>query len=373
MNFNLTEDTGMVKDNANKFLKDKCTSSAVKEMIDSEECYSKTLWKEIADLGWIGYVYDEKYGGSGGSFFDLFIIFEQIGKYLLPSPFLESGVLSGFIINEAGSDEQKDLYLPSLVMGKKILTTALLDEAGNYDFDNPALRVDKTGSGKYVMHGKRTLVPYANVADGIIVCANIEGQGATLFIIEKPFTGIKLEQFYTLTGEKRWLVDFQKVELTEKNILGEMKKGSIYINNIIPRLVVLKCGEMLGGLERVCNMTVQYMKEREQFGAPLGRLQAVQHYCADMATYYEGAKLIAYQAASLADKGRPYIKEMHMAKAWLSDTYKKATWIAHQLHGAIGFAEEHDLHLYYKHAKVSEFEFGDSAEHRDKLASEMSL
>jgi alkylation response protein AidB-like acyl-CoA dehydrogenase len=107
-------------------------------------------------------------------------------------------------------------------------------------------------------------------------------------------------------------------------------------------------------------MTVDYVKQRVQFGRPLGALQVVQHYCADISTFADTSRMIAYQAASFIDAGLPCAKEVAMAKAWCSDAYKKSTQIAHQLHGGIGFTEEHDLHLYYKHAKVSELDFGDS-------------
>ena len=130
---------------------------------------------------------------------------------------------------------------------------------------------------------------------------------------------------------------------------------------------------MLGGLERVLEMTIAYVKERHQFGRPLGSLQAVQHNLADMATYLETTRLITYQAASLLSEGIACDKEIAMAKAWSSDAYKKCTWTGHQLHGAIGFTEEHDLHLYYKHAKQSELSFGSSWFHRAKVAEEMGI
>ena len=145
------------------------------------------------------------------------------------------------------------------------------------------------------------------------------------------------------------------------------------MEKIIPKLIALKCAEMVGGLSKVVDMTVDYVKQRVQFWKPLGVLQVVQHYCADMTTFLDTARLIAYQAASLISAGLPCAKEVAMAKAWCGDAYKKSTQIAHQLHGGIGFTEEHDLHLYYKHAKVSELEFGDSWVQRQKVADAMGI
>jgi alkylation response protein AidB-like acyl-CoA dehydrogenase len=130
---------------------------------------------------------------------------------------------------------------------------------------------------------------------------------------------------------------------------------------------------MVGGLSRVVDMTVDYVKQRVQFGKPLGVLQVIHHYCADMTTLLDTARLVSYQAASLIGAGLPSAKEVAMAKAWCSDSYKKATQVAHQLYGGIGFTEEHDLHLYYKHAKASELDFGDSWVQRQKVAAEMGL
>ena len=130
---------------------------------------------------------------------------------------------------------------------------------------------------------------------------------------------------------------------------------------------------MLGGLERVVEMTVEYVKQRYQFDRPLGSLQVIQHYCADMATDLESARLITYQAASLLSESIPCTKEIAMAKAWCSDAYKKSTWIAHQLHGGVGFTEEYDLHLFYKHAKAAELSFEDAFFHRSRVADQLGI
>jgi len=136
---------------------------------------------------------------------------------------------------------------------------------------------------------------------------------------------------------------------------------------------MLKCAEMIGGMQQVVDRTVDYAKERQQFGKPLGTLQAVQHYCVDMTTLAETGRLMAYQAASLLSDGIACEKEVAMAKAWCSDAYKKCTWLAHQIHGGIGFTDEYNLDLFYRHAKEAELAFGDSWHHRSTVADEMGL
>ncbi len=375
MEFNLSEETILLRDSAGRFLKDNCPPSLVKEIIKEEKGFSTTIWKEMADLGWLGLIYDESYGGTGGQFFDLVILFEEIGKALLPSPFFCSAILSGLIINEAGDGNLKNEYLPHIIEGEKIFTVGLMDEQGDYDFSDPKIEAKETSDG-YVINGTRILVPYAHVADAVIVCAKVEGSGETgptLFKIDAKADGQKRVPLDTLTEEKVFAVIYEDVKLAPEDVIGSVGKGDSYLNKVLPRAIILKCGEMLGGMERVLEMTVAYMKERHQFGHPLGSLQVVQHYCVDMATYLETTRLITYQAATLLGEGIPCDKEIAMAKAWCSDAYKRCTWIGHQLHGGIGFTEEHDLHLYYKHAKESELAFGSSWFHRSKVAQEMGI
>jgi 3-oxocholest-4-en-26-oyl-CoA dehydrogenase beta subunit len=374
--FTLSDDAVMIQNVAREYLRERCTGVFLREMACDETGFSRTMWKEIAELGWLGILFDEAYGGSGASFLDMFVLCEEIGKVLFPSPLFCSAVLSGLIISEAGDEAAKKTLLPPLVAGERIFTTALLDEGGNRDFEAPDTTATEVGAGTYVLQGTRLLVPYAHVADALVVCAQVEGaagSGPTLFVVEKGAGGMKMVPLETLSAEKSFAVVFGGTEVPGSAILGAVGQGNKVMQEVIPRVVALKCGEMLGGLERVVEMTVAHVKERRQFGAPLGTLQAVQHHCADLATYLETARLLAYQAASLMSDGLPCRKEVSMAKAWCSDVYKKATWIAQQLHGGIGFTEEYDLHFFYKHAKEAELAFGDGRSHRARVADAMGI
>jgi alkylation response protein AidB-like acyl-CoA dehydrogenase len=377
MDFNLSDESKMLKSNAEKFMKEKSPGSFVKNILKEEKGFSEALWKEMADLGWLGLIHAEPYGGSGGDFFDLFVLFEEMGKAVFPSPFFCSAVSAGLLINEAGDESVKKAYLPGIIEGKKILTVGLQNEKGLYDYQKPALEARAVGKDSFRIRGTRLLVPYAHVADEILVCAKVmkssRSSGSTLFKTKAKGPGIQLTSLNTITGEKCFAVTYADYPATAKDALGSIGKGAACIEKVMPKLIALKCGEMLGGLSKVVDMTVDYVKQRAQFGKPLGVLQVVQHYCADMTTLLDTARMIAYQAASLISAGLPCAKEVAMAKAWCSDSYKRATQVAHQLHGGIGFTEEHDLHLYYKHAKALEMEFGDSWVQRQKVAEEMGF
>ena len=369
MDFNLSQETRMLKSNAEKFVKDKASSSAVKNFLKGEKGYSEGLWKEMADLGWLGLIHEEAYGGSGGNFFDLFVLFEEMGKAVLPSPFFCSAVFAGLLIRESGDERMKKELLPGIVEGKKIVTVALRDEKGDYDYPNPALQARESGRGSYRLQGTRLLVPYAHVAEEILVCAGLNN-GPTLFKTKSKGTGVQLTPLSTITDEKNFAAAYSDAPA---DLVGAAGKGAEYVDTVMPKLIALKCGEMLGGMTRVVDMTVEYVKQRVQFGKPLGVLQVVQHYCADMTTLLDTSRLVACQAASLIGAGVPCEKEVAMAKAWVSDAYKKCTQVAQQLHGGIGFTEEHDLHLYYKHAKASELDFGDSWAQRQRVADAMGF
>ena len=377
MDFSLREETRMLKNNAAKFMKEKSPGSLVKNVLKEEKGFSAAIWKEMADLGWLGLIYDDRYGGSGGEFFDLFVLFEEMGKAVLPSPFFCSAVFAGLLINEAGDEGVKKEILPGIIAGKKILTVGLRNEQGFYDHQDPALKAEEVGEGSFRINGTRLLVPYAHVADEIVVAANLRRgwnvSGPTLFKTKSQGPGVKLTPLSTITGEKYFAVTYTDYPAGLKDILGSPGKGAAVVEKVMDKLIALKCGEMVGGLSRVVDMTVDYVKQRVQFGKPLGVLQVVQHYCADMTTLLDTARMISYQAASLISAGLPCAKEVAMAKAWCSDAYKKSTQIAQQLHGGIGFTEEHDLHLYYKHAKTAEMDFGDSWYHRQKVADAMGF
>jgi alkylation response protein AidB-like acyl-CoA dehydrogenase len=376
MEFGFTSEQDMLRKSFAEFLSKECPIETVKELNESDAGFSRSVWKKIANLGWLGLGYPEADGGTDGSFLDLFILFEEVGKVQMPGPLFESIGLSAQLIHGVGDEVQQKALLPSILAGKKVVIPAFLDEKGRYDGDHPAIEAIEREAGSYVLNGTRLLVSYAQVADEILVCGMLSGgesSGPTIFRIDGQADGLTQTPLDTLTGGKVSALSFNDVSASGEDILGEKGRGATYLGRIRQKATVLKCAEMIGGMQRVVDRTVDYTKERHQFGHPLGTLQVVQHYCADMTTLSETGRLIAYQAASLLSEGHDCEKEVAMAKAWCSDAYKQCTWIAHQIHGGIGFTDEFNLDLFYKHAKASELAFGDSWVHRTTVADEMGL
>ena len=376
MDFALDEQTAILKETAQRFFRERFPSSRLRDVLASEEGYPPDLWREMAALGWLGLVCGEGYGGCGGSLLDLFVLVEEMGKVRLPGPFFCSSVLAGLLIEEAGDQRLKESLLPPMIRGEKIMTVALLDEKGRYDFDRPTLAARRLDGMTHELEGTRLLVPFAHVSEGILLCAST-GEGAdpvpTLFLVDPRAEGLRLFPLDTLTGEKAFALEFDRARVAADCTVGSIGQGNAHLRRLWPKAAVLKCAEMLGGIERVLEMTVTHVKERRQFDRPLGAFQAVQHACAEMATLRETTRLVTYQAAWLLSQGLPCEKEVALAKAWCNDASKRCMSIGHQLHGAIGFTEEHDMHFYSKHAKASEMAFGTSRLHRSCVADELGI
>jgi alkylation response protein AidB-like acyl-CoA dehydrogenase len=374
--FGLTKEQKMLRKSFTDFLSAKCTADKRKEWMSNAEGFSRDLFREIAQLGWTGLAYDETYGGMDGTFFELFLLCEEFGRWLPPGPFFASAVLSGLLIDMAGSEEQKQALLPALIRGEQILTVANLDEKAGRAETPVAVPADSGREGSCSLSGACILVPYGHAADGILVWAGPGGAergGSTLFLLNLKAEGITVSVQQSLSLEKTAAVRLDRVEAAAENILGAAGQADAYRERLLPKAVVLTCAEMIGGMRQLLDMTVAYAKSRHQFGRPLGSLQIIQHYCADMAADLETARLLAYQAAVLLDQGGPCAKEVAMAKAWCSDVYNRSCLAAHQIFGAWGFTDDCDVHLYTRHAKASELTFGDAWRHRSRVADALGI
>ncbi|MDL2268680.1 acyl-CoA/acyl-ACP dehydrogenase [Desulfosarcina sp. OttesenSCG-928-A07] len=374
MDFGFTAEQKMLRDSFRSFFSKECTTDQVLALWADPQGYSEKHWKKMAKLGWIGLAMDEAYGGSGYGFLDLFILFEELGRSQLPSP-LFTTILSCMLIDLCGNNDQKQNFLESAINGRCILTMALLGEDGDPDFHSPKIEATIDENGQHRLTGKRWLVPFANSADAILVCADLVGHegGPTLYCVDTQTEGISCTRVETLYGENSFHVEFDAVKVPESRIIGAIGAASDGVERILSRATILKCAEMVGGAQYVLDETLTHVKARHQFGRPLGVLQTVQHLCADMNTFCVSARLVACQAASRIDQNLSAEKEISIAKAWCGNAYKQMTWIAHQLFGAIGFTEEYFLHLYFKHAKACELQFGDASWHRARLAATMGL
>ena len=374
MKLTLTEEQEMLKKAARDFLADKCPKTFVKEMEESETGHSRELWQEMVELGWTGLAFPEKYGGGDMNFLDLAVLLEEMGRACLPGPLYSTVVLGGLPILDIGSEEQKQEYLPNLISGEKIFTLALAEHSYQ-NYDASAVNTEATpDDGNYVINGTKLFVPDAHIADYLLCVARTKREnGITILLADTKNPKISCTVLKTIAGDKLCEVVFDRMSVPKANILGQPNQEWAVVQKIIERAALGKCCEMVGNIQRVLEMTVDYAKERKQFDRPIGSFQIIQHYCADMATDVDGARFSTYRAAWMLSEGLPCSKEVAIAKAWTSQASQRVAAMAHQIHGAIGVTIEHDLHFYTRRAKAAELAFGDADFYREIVAKEMGL
>lgn len=377
MDLGLNEQQEMLKRTAREVLAQECPSTHVKEIEASPEGYSIPLWRKMAELGWLGFPFPEKYGGSGGNIFDLALICEELGFAAAPTPFQNTVVQSGLLILEAGSEAQKQQLLPRIARGEAIVTLALTEPSAGYRPQDVATRATASGDN-YVLKGTKLFVHYAAVADYLICVARTKdssnpADGITLFLVDAKSPGITTTLLKTVALDRQCEVVLNNVSVPKANVLGQVDKGWAAVSKVLPQAIVAKCAEMVGGTQQAFDIAVDYVKTRVQFGRRTGTFQSVQHRIADMAAQAEAGRLGTYEAAWRVSEGLPSTLAVAEAKAVASDAYCFVTNNAHQLHGGIGFYVDADLQLYYRRAKVSEGDLGDATIHRELVAQQMGL
>lgn len=371
MDLGFSETQQMLRNTAREFLEQECPRSLVREMEQSELGYRVDLWKKIADMGWLGLVFPEQYGGVGEDFVSLCVIVEEMGRALFPGPFFSSVVLTGLPINEYGTDLQKAEFLPRIADGTLVTTLALNESGIWYDSAGVQLEAKSTDNG-FTLSGVKSFVPNANSSSTFLVAARTQPgsapQGITLFLVPAQVSGLRQNPLDTFDARRESDLIFSEVLVTNESILGELHGGWEMLKTIMQWGAVAKCAEMVGQAEAVLAMTVDYVKQRVQFGRPIGSFQAIQDHCTDMAINLKGARHITYQAAWQLSQGLSAELAVAYAKAWVSDAVRHICDLSHQSHGAVAFTREYDLHLYVNGAKINEVAFGDGYFHRNKVS-----
>jgi len=377
MYIDFTEEQKMLQRTVADFLASKCPKTKVRELEEDEKGYSPEMWKEMADLGWTGLIIPEEYGGMGMTFQDLTVVLEEMGKNILPGPFFCT-VLGGTIpIIDTGNEEQKKEFLPKIASGESIFTMAFLEANANYDASGIAIKATPKDDN-FVINGTKLFVEMAHIADYLIcVTRTKEGaspeDGLSIFIVDAKTPGLHCEVMPSIGMEKLCELRFEDVIVPKKNILGELDKGWLIATKTLEKAAIAKCAESLGGIQASFDMTVAYMKERVQYGRPIGAFQALQHMAANMLIGMETSKYLVYEAAWMESEGLPCAKEAAMAKAYVNEAYKRITERAVALHAGIGTTREHDVGLYYRRAKTADIAFGTTDFQRELVASKIGL
>jgi alkylation response protein AidB-like acyl-CoA dehydrogenase len=359
MDLTLTEDQELIRSTARDVLAGRVATGGVAAVAGDPAGFSADLWKEMVELGWTGLAVPEAYGGVGEGFLEACLLIEEMGAAQVPSPFLHT-VACGATIERHGSAEQRERWLSRIVEGRTIAYA-----------DGATVTATESGDG-YVLDGRARFVPFAHAADDLLVVA-----GPTAFLVERAAPGITTERLDVVGPNAENDVRFAGVAVPADRVLGEVGGGAAVAGTAAAFGAAATCAEMVGGAQRVLDMTVEYAGQREQFGRPIGSFQAVQHHCADMAIDVLTARFIAFEAIwRLTAPGQDpdqVALTVAVAKSWVSDAYQRVCALGHQVHGAIGFTAEHDLHHHLQHAMSCALAFGDGDFHADRVADGIGL
>lgn len=373
MFFDLTEEQKMLKKAAREMLEAECPRSYVRAMMNDSRGYAPELWKKMADLGWMGLALPERYGGSGLDFLSLIVLVEEMGRGLLPGPFVSTVIGGGLTIATAGSPIQQENVLPKLIKGDLVMTLAVGTDRDRLDANGVQNRAVRQGDG-FVLNGSVRMVPDAQVADMLLVAARTSDKedGVTLFLVDGKAPGLAVRAQQQTDGRKVAHVEFSGVRVPATAVIGHVDQGWPIIAAANRRLQVALSAEAVGGAGMAMETSVAYAKSRVAFGRPIGMFQAISHKCANMLVQVESGRLLMYYAAWVLEENAPDMLEaVSSAKGWTSDAYTKVASEGIQVHGGIGMTWEHDMHLFLKRAKVIEAALGNPDYHRMIVAREM--
>ncbi|HKV04843.1 MAG TPA: acyl-CoA dehydrogenase family protein [Candidatus Acidoferrales bacterium] len=353
MEFGLSESQQLLKDNARKFFAGECPMEEVRRLAETKTAYDESLWAKMTEQGYTGVIFPEEYGGVGLGKVELILLMEEAGRALLPGPLFSTVVLAGSVLDAIATPEQKKRYISAICGGEARSTVAMLEASASWD----GADVQMSGAGGRLT-GEKLFVPDAMAADFLIVVAR-DG----VFVVDAKASGIEIQPMQAMDlTRKLYSVRFSG---TPAERLGSAAGLARALDIAATALVA----EMVGGMQRTLDITVEYAKMRKQFGKPIGMFQAVQHQCADMYLETESARSAAYYAAWALEENAPDAAvAVSIAKMYASDAGRTVGNRGIQVHGGMGFTWENDLHLYYRRAKASETAFGDSIFHRERIA-----
>jgi alkylation response protein AidB-like acyl-CoA dehydrogenase len=353
---------------ARRFVSEHYPSARVRALMETPEGNDPALWSMFAEMGWLGLEIPEEHGGAGMSFAELAVVIEELGRAVAPSPFLATVVLGAGAVIASGSQEQRSTILPRIASGDLLTTVALTGPSGRCDLDSIDGRASSVADG-YRLDGHWGFVPDAH-ASSMLVVAALADPGVSLFLVDADASGVEITPTPTVDRTRRLCrIDLDGVTVGPDALLGARGGAAAVIGWLLDRAAVALAADALGGAQRALEMTVEYAKERVQFGRPIGSFQAVKHHCADMLVAVETSRVAAETAArdQPSAPGEPS-RWAAIAKSHCTDAYARVAGDGVQVHGGIGFTWEHDMHLYLKRAKLDQALFGEPSWHRERLA-----
>lgn len=338
-----------------------------RELVESKATFDPETWNKMAALGWPGLMVDEAHGGTGGCWVDLMVLLEEMGRALMPMTLL-AHTLAGLVIQRHGSETQRQALLPAVAGGQRIFAVALTEPRATFDQDGVRCEARREDGG-FTLTGVKHFVRGAAAADTLVALARLD-DGLGIFLAEKATPGVTVTPLDNIGDDDQALVEMAGIRVPEGALLGGGALDWDALQAVVDMGALIECGYGVGVMARDCEMTIGYVKDRVQFGRPIGSFQAVHHQVADQVTDVDCGRLLTWYAAWAMDEGNPSASiEIARAKAWMSDALRRVARTGNQLHGGIGFSREYDIHLYFQRAKTNELMYGIADDHRERIAA----
>jgi len=375
MSLALSEEQELLRNTARDFVVKNSPVKELRRLRDAQDPvgFSRSLWKEMAELGWAGIVLPEELGGAGLGYAELGIVLEECGRTLAATPLVSTTLLGGNALLIGGNETQKKEILPSVAKGERVLALALQESAHHAPWAI-ATRAEARSSG-YRLTGKKVFVLDGHVADQLVVVARTAGKaderdGLSLFLVPKAARGLGIVRTIMVDGRNAANVTLDGVEVERSALLGAAGRGADVLDPVLDRATIGLAAEMLGTLAEAFERTIKYLKERKQFGVPIGSFQALKHRAANMFVEVELSRSIVLDALRAIDENRPDVAVLaSAAKARVSDAIHLIGNEAVQMFGGIGVTDEEEIGLFLKRARVAELTLGDAAYHRGRFAA----
>ncbi|MEE2663866.1 MAG: acyl-CoA dehydrogenase family protein [Myxococcota bacterium] len=370
MHFAFTEEQDLLRHEVRKLLEQQCPMPEVRRWMATPDGFSGELWKRLGELGWLGLMIPERFGGAGLGWTDAIIVLEETGRGLLPSP-LVSTTLAAATILDAGTDGQQRRLLPGLADGSRTATLAILDDDDHLAAGSLRRRGEPDGAG-FVLTGRKTFVADPTSADCYVVAFRTgdSAEELTLGLIDAGAEGVRAQAFPTMDATKRvGNLVLDGARIGPDAVLGEVGAAWPAISCLLDRGAVAVAAEMIGAAQALLDLTVQYAKQRVQFGSPIGHFQGVKHPLAEIHMQIDSSRSLLWYAAWALDASPAEApRAASLCKAFATEAFNRIGIDAIQFHGAYGTTEDCDVHLYYKRSKWARATFGDADYHYERIA-----
>ncbi len=361
LDLEFTQEQEMLRDSIRGLLATHSPLTTVRALEDDATGYAPELWKQLGELGLIGLMLPEKYGGGGSSALEGVVLYEELGRSLAPTPHFVSAVMSGGVLVRGASAAQREEWLPRVISGDAILTPAWLEPENSFGPQGVQLRA-VLNDGVWELNGTKRHVAFARAAEALLVLART-GEGPTdidLFLVDPSSSGVTLTQQFSVSSDTQYLVEFASVKVNETERLGRAGSGWSTWNDVMHDGIIFLAAQAMGGASYALDITVQYAKDREQFDKPLGAFQALAHNLADASTVVDGGFELVHEAAWALATERSTARLAPMAKLFACQTFRDVTALGEQIFGGVGFTLDFDIQLYFRRAKALQISWWDT-------------